>query len=192
MGIAIAAVTIGGWLAYSALKGMSLADVFKSSSGAKLNPSGSVQSNIESTASAVPSLAPGDTTGRDSSSNLQSMTNEMGRMASLNQPYKWGGGHASFDANGPWDCSGAVSYLLHFMGMLSGSPLTSTGLLRWGESGRGSQFTVYTNPTHVFIKMERGTHAGQCWGTTRSSPRGGPGWHQHTTVGFIARHHSGW
>lgn len=43
MAIAIAAITIGGWFAYSALKGMSLAEVFKGGGGTTLDPGGSVQ-----------------------------------------------------------------------------------------------------------------------------------------------------
>lgn len=45
MGVAIAALTVGAWFAYSALKGQSLTDVFKGG-GSTLNPSGSVSPNI--------------------------------------------------------------------------------------------------------------------------------------------------
>jgi len=38
-------------------------------------------------------------------------------------PYVWGGGHRSFISNG-YDCSGAVSYMLHGGGLLP-SPLPS-------------------------------------------------------------------
>lgn len=189
MGIAIAAITIGGWLAYSALKGMSLAEVFKAGTDTPLDPAGALKATQTATQSAQEQLPSVAGTGDN---NLESMTNEMSRMMNLNQPYLWGGGHRGFSPNGPWDCSGAVSWILHFNGMLSGTPLTSSGFLRWGEAGRGKAFTVYTNPGHVFIKMEQGKYAGQCWGTTRSSPRGGPAWHQHTLIGFVPRHESGW
>ena len=46
-------------------------------------------------------------------------------------PYRWGGGHRSFFDTG-YDCSGAVSYLLHAAGFLS-SPMPSGPLASsWG------------------------------------------------------------
>ena len=51
-------------------------------------------------------------------------------------PYIYGGGHASFHANG-YDCSGSVSYALAAAGLLS-SPLVSTGFESWGDAGPGS------------------------------------------------------
>lgn len=45
MGVAIIALTVGAWFAYSALKGESLADVFKGG-GSALDPSASVSPNI--------------------------------------------------------------------------------------------------------------------------------------------------
>jgi hypothetical protein len=59
-------------------------------------------------------------------------------------PYKYGGGHRRFIDNG-YDCSGTVSWALHFAGLL-GSPLDSSSFMRWGERGPGQWFTVYTNP----------------------------------------------
>jgi hypothetical protein len=185
MGVAIGALTIGAWLVYSALKGQSLAQVF-TGGGVTLDPAGSITAPATN---GTASDGTGDTSGA-TSVNRGGMVAEMDRMISLRKPYRWGGGHASFSENGPWDCSGAVSWLMHSQGWLNGSPLVSTGFMRWGSPGRGSDFTVYANPTHVFIKMESGSHAGQCWGTTHSAPGGGVGWHQHTTAGFVARHHN--
>ena len=64
-------------------------------------------------------------------------------------PYVWGGGHGSFEDSG-YDCSGAVSYALHGGGLLD-SPLDSTGLSYWGESGAGSWITVYANSGHTYV-----------------------------------------
>ena len=51
-------------------------------------------------------------------------------------PYVWGGGHRSFFASG-YDCSGAVSYVLHAAGLLA-SPMTSGGLASsWGAPRQG-------------------------------------------------------
>ena len=65
-------------------------------------------------------------------------------------PYIYGGGHnATFSARG-YDCSGSVSYALHGGGLLT-SPLDSSSFMRWGEKGRGSWITIYTNPGHAFM-----------------------------------------
>ncbi|MES1193147.1 MAG: hypothetical protein ABUM26_02405, partial [Solirubrobacterales bacterium] len=45
-------------------------------------------------------------------------------------PYKYGGGHQSFDDRA-YDCSGSVSFALHGAGLLD-ETLDSTGLARWG------------------------------------------------------------
>jgi len=142
----------------------------------------------------VPTFSGGDfgadpSSGGTTSGNMEA---EMDRMISLKHPYKWGGGHAEFDQDGPWDCSGAVSWLLHYMGLLNGRPMVSGEFMAHGKAGRGATFTVYANPGHVFIKMESGPRAGKCWGTTRRlrSQGGSLAWHDHTTVGFVARHYS--
>ena len=51
-------------------------------------------------------------------------------------PYIWGGGHASFIANG-YDCSGSVSYALAAGGLLS-APLVSGELADLGRTGAGA------------------------------------------------------
>lgn len=192
---ALAAVTVGGWFAYSALTGKSLGGVF--AGAGKQDPSGTLSPAKVLQAAGIDMSQPLSVGGVPLSTggnNLSSMTNEMNRMIGLRQPYKWGGGHQGFDPDGPWDCSGAVSWLAHYNGMLNGGPITSTGFMRWGVAGRGKAFTVYANPTHVFIKMEQGQYAGQCWGTTTRIPAqgGSLAWHDHTTVGFTARHPEGW
>ena len=58
-------------------------------------------------------------------------------------PYKWGGGHGSWDDTG-YDCSGSVSYALHGGGLLD-SPLVSGDLAHWGERGPGRWITIYAN-----------------------------------------------
>jgi cell wall-associated NlpC family hydrolase len=66
-------------------------------------------------------------------------------------PYIWGGGHASFIANG-YDCSGSVSYALAAGGLLS-SPLVSGDLASWGEPGPGRWITIYANAGHTFMDV---------------------------------------
>src|SRR5205085_2019211 len=71
--------------------------------------------------------------------------------AIVGRPYVWGGGHRSFSSRG-YDCSGAVSYLLHGGGLLD-SPLDSSAFMHWGERGRGRWITVWTNPGHAFVEV---------------------------------------
>jgi len=67
-------------------------------------------------------------------------------------PYIWGGGHASFIANG-YDCSGSVSYALAAGGLLS-APLVSGDLAAWGEPGPGRWITIYANAGHTFMDVD--------------------------------------
>lgn len=66
-------------------------------------------------------------------------------------PYKWGGGHGSFNDTG-YDCSGTVSYVLHAMGMLR-VPRDSSGLMHYGSPGPGRYITIYANPGHTWIRI---------------------------------------
>lgn len=67
-------------------------------------------------------------------------------------PYIWGGGHASFIANG-YDCSGSVSYALAAGGLL-GAPLVSGDLANWGDQGPGRWITIYANAGHTFMDVD--------------------------------------
>jgi cell wall-associated NlpC family hydrolase len=104
--------------------------------------------------------------------------------------YIWGGGHRSFKAKG-YDCSGAVSYVLHAAGVLR-YPLVSGQLASWGSPGPGSWITVYANRTHTYMVI-----AGLRYDT---SPRGewvdqgrGPRWRftLRAPTGFAIRHWAG-
>jgi hypothetical protein len=67
------------------------------------------------------------------------------------RPYIWGGGHRRFKSKG-YDCSGAVSYVLHAAGLLR-SPLSSGPLMVWGSPGLGSWITVYANRSHAYMTV---------------------------------------
>ncbi|MFL5906600.1 MAG: hypothetical protein ACJ75Z_03260 [Solirubrobacterales bacterium] len=67
------------------------------------------------------------------------------------RPYIWGGGHRSFKSRG-YDCSGAVSYVLHAAGLLQ-SPMSSGPLMAWGAPGIGSWITVYANRSHAWMTV---------------------------------------
>jgi hypothetical protein len=104
----------------------------------------------------------------------------------IGRPYVYGGGHGSFRSRG-YDCSGTVSYALHGASLLR-TPLDSGSFMRWGLAGKGSWFTVYTNPGHAFAVI-----AGLRLDTSPAGDRGGlrgPRWRPvlRSTNGFRARH----
>jgi cell wall-associated NlpC family hydrolase len=102
-----------------------------------------------------------------------------------NKPYLYGGGHRTFEDTA-YDCSGAVSYLLHGGGLLR-SPLDSGSMMKWGLAGRGSWITVYANAGHAYM-----TIAGLRLDTSGTGGRG-PRWltEQRDSAGFVARHPAG-
>jgi hypothetical protein len=101
------------------------------------------------------------------------------------KPYRWGGGHGSFEDTG-YDCSGAVSYVLHGAGLLR-APRDSTGLMSFGAAGAGEWITIYAHRTHAYMVI-----AGLRFDT---SGRGesGPRWRPEprSSRGFVARHPQG-
>jgi len=110
------------------------------------------------------------------------------------KPYRYGGGHGSFDDAG-YDCSGTVSYALHAAGLLE-RPLDSSSFVRWGESGPGEWITVYTSPGHAYVViagLRLDTSAAgvntRRWARTTAVQRG-PRWRPATRrpTDFTARH----
>ncbi len=101
-------------------------------------------------------------------------------------PYIWGGGHASFVANG-YDCSGSVSYALAAGGLLS-SPLVSGDLAHWGEPGVGRWITIYANAGHTFMDVD-----GVWFDTAGRSGPYASRWlvSQPTLEGYAVRHPTG-
>jgi peptidoglycan hydrolase-like protein with peptidoglycan-binding domain len=67
-------------------------------------------------------------------------------------PYKYGGGHGTYHDSG-YDCSGSVSYALHFAGLLR-TPLDSSGFMSYGVPGRGRHVTIYANSGHAFMTVD--------------------------------------
>jgi hypothetical protein len=103
------------------------------------------------------------------------------------RPYIWGGGHRSFKSRG-YDCSGAVSYVLHAAGLLR-RPMTSGTLgSRWGAPGMGQWITVYGNASHAYMVV-----AGLRFDTSQAgdslSQGSGPRWRStlRTSGGYSAR-----
>ena len=104
------------------------------------------------------------------------------------RPYVWGGGHGSFDSRG-YDCSGAVSYVLHAAGMLS-SPLSSGPLMYWGLPGKGHWISVMANSTHAYAVVAGLRFDTSSYGSGGSGPRWR--WTKRRPAGFAVRHFTGY
>jgi hypothetical protein len=105
--------------------------------------------------------------------------------------YIWGGGHRRWKSKG-YDCSGAVSYVLHAAGLLS-APLVSGQLAKsWGSPGLGSWITVYANRSHTFMVIAGLRYdtspVGESWNQGR-----GPRWRANfrSVTGFAVRYYPG-
>ncbi|HSD25638.1 MAG TPA: hypothetical protein VLB79_15060 [Solirubrobacterales bacterium] len=104
------------------------------------------------------------------------------------RPYVWGGGHGSFESRG-YDCSGAVSYVLHAAGMLS-SPLPSGPLMSWGLPGKGNWISVMANPSHAYAVIAGLRFDTSSYGSGGSGPRWR--WTKRRPRGFAVRHFTGY
>lgn len=104
------------------------------------------------------------------------------------KPYKWGGGHGDWKDEG-YDCSGAVSFLLHRADMLD-YPLTSGGFKKWGKGGKGKWVSIYASKSHVYMVV-----AGLRFDTSyiTDGDKSGPGWstYMRDPKGFKTRHPAG-
>jgi hypothetical protein len=110
----------------------------------------------------------------------------------IRMPYRYGGGHGSFNDSG-YDCSGSVSYLLHGGGLLR-SPLDSSSFMHWGLAGKGRWITVYANGGHAYayiagLRLDTGMRNN----AKGAAPGSGPRWNYgaRSNRGFVARHPNG-
>src|SRR6266403_2927281 len=102
------------------------------------------------------------------------------------KPYRYGGGHHSFNDRG-YDCSGTISYALAGAGLIK-SPMSSGEFRHFGRRGRGKWITVYARDGHTFAII-----AGLRLDTTpylTAHDRWAPAWYSavRTPSGFEARH----
>jgi hypothetical protein len=100
-------------------------------------------------------------------------------------PYKFGGGHRTFDDTG-YDCSGSISYALHAAGLLKFA-LDSSAFMSYGEPGPGRHVTIYANPNHAYMVVDGRRYdtsalreTGSRWTSEPRSPSG-----------FVVRHPPG-
>jgi hypothetical protein len=100
------------------------------------------------------------------------------------KPYRYGGGHASFE-DSAYDCSGSVSYVLHAAGVLD-APMASGAFMSYGKPGPGRYITIYANSGHMFMTIN---------GRRFDTGYGGNGnrWASGSrpTAGYVVRHPPG-
>jgi peptidoglycan hydrolase-like protein with peptidoglycan-binding domain len=166
---------------------------------------------VESTPKSVsdptttPTTTPGATATIDSSGNASAPASAPAVVKEMiaagnsidTKPYIYAGGHATWNAPG-YDCSGAVSFVLHAAGLLSSSE-DSTGLESFGSSGKGQWVTIYANAGHTWIVIAGLAFDTAHWGPT--APAGtGPRWLTKAnalanlndgTGGYTVRHPTG-
>jgi hypothetical protein len=114
--------------------------------------------------------------------------------------YEYGAGHGpSLDTlQAAYDCSSAVSYLLHAAGLLGSAALDSTELERYGQPGPGRFVTVYANAAHAFVYvagLRLDTVEDPAYDAGPNAGRPGPRWRVYTGVpnwaAWVERHPSG-
>lgn len=101
--------------------------------------------------------------------------------------YLYGGGHgASLEEPQPaYDCSSAVSYLLHWGGVLGTSALDSTALESYGRPGPGQWVSIYANAAHAFMYvagLRLDTVEDPAYDTGPNSGRAGPRWRVSSSI----------
>ena len=114
--------------------------------------------------------------------------------------YLYGGAHGtSLDTLQPaYDCSSAVSYVLHWGGVLGTSAQDSTGLESYGQPGPGQYVSIYANAGHAFMYvggLRFDTVDDAAYDSGPNSGKPGPRWRVYPTVpswaNWTVRHPSG-
>ncbi len=101
--------------------------------------------------------------------------------------YDYGAGHGvSLNTlQGAYDCSSAVSYLLHAGGALGEYALDSSQLAAYGDPGPGRYITIYANAAHAFIYvagLRFDTVEDPAWDSGPNSGKPGARWRVSETV----------
>ncbi len=146
-------------------------------------------------ATSVQVAALGGCAAADSGPAVQRMLAEADRLDRLHLVYVWGGSHGQSPtpANGPFDCSSAVSHLLQ-VGGFANPTMDTTALVPWGDPGPGRAVTIHVKPfgpdAHTFVEFMPGVTppAERYWGTSDTNSNGGPGWIPQSafTDGYLA------
>jgi hypothetical protein len=101
--------------------------------------------------------------------------------------YLYGGAHGSSlqTLQSAYDCSSAVSYLLHWGGVLGTSALDSTALESYGWPGPGRWVSIYANPAHAFMYiggLRLDTVEAPAYDSGPNSGKPGPRWRVSPSV----------
>jgi hypothetical protein len=101
----------------------------------------------------------------------------------IGKPYRYGGGHHNF-YDTAYDCSGAVSFVLHSIGRMN-TPTPSKELRDYAEGGPGRWITVYASRGHSFLVV-----AGLRFDTGYGGGEHGPQWLTRSRPAdeFVTRH----
>ena len=87
-------------------------------------------------------------------------------------PYLWGGGHEEPARFGPFDCSGAVSYVMQQAGYTVPTTVAGDVGSSWRFPTGPGKVTIFYNETHTFMRI-----GGRYFGTSGfARPGGGAGW----------------
>ncbi len=97
----------------------------------------------------------------------------------IHTSYCYAGGHGSWNSS-CYDCSGAVSYVLHGAGLLS-SAMPSGDFESWGQPGPGRWITIYTNPNHIWIVIAGRAYDTADFGGPNVPDGSGPRWRSDPT-----------
>lgn len=114
--------------------------------------------------------------------------------------YQYGAGHGpSLDVlQAAYDCSSAVSYVLHAAGLLGPQALDSTGLESYGLPGPGRYVTIYANAAHAFMLiagLRLDTVEDPAYDSGPNAGKPGPKWRVYEGIpawaSWVARHPPG-
>jgi hypothetical protein len=136
--------------------------------------------------------------GREAPLAVKEMVGAGNRL--LSTGYVYGGAHgSSLDTLQPaYDCSAAVSYVLHWGGVLGTAALDSTGLSSYGLPGPGRYVSIYANSAHAFVYvagLRLDTVQDPAYDSGPNSGKPGGRWRVSTSVpgwaAWTVRHPSG-
>jgi hypothetical protein len=123
--------------------------------------------------------------GEDAPAQVKAMVAAGNRL--YGTAYLYGAGHGTSlnTLQAAYDCSAAVSYLLHWGGVLGTGALGSTQLESYGQPGPGRYITIYANPAHAFMYvagLRFDTVEDPAYDSGPNSGKPGPRWRVSPTV----------
>lgn len=178
---------IGGWIGNAGERGRDLVNTWlgrgevvlnwaqQQAVNAKMHGQDTLQTvipRVNSYHAGTPETSPGLATGgAGDNSHWTRLIAAANRVSAKNWPYHWGGGHEQPAHFEPFDCSGAVSYVVQQAGYKV--PTTVSGSIGSWRFPRGpGDVTVFYNGGHTFMRI-----GNRYFGTSGfARPNGGAGW----------------